>query len=88
MALAPLMLWELLLVAVVVWIILTMRNRRSQWRRLGAELEAWLPVFSAETTRGTEAEFIRDRLPQRFPRWLIYLFLLGVLGTLLWWWLE
>ena len=88
MPFAPLTFWQLLLIAVVVWLIVTLRNNRSHWQRLGAELGAWLPVFSAETTRGTEAEFVRDRLPQRFPRWLVYLFALGVLGTLLWWWLE
>jgi len=85
---APLTFWQLLLIAVVVWLILALRTRGSHWQRLGAELEARLRVFSAETTRGTEAEFIRDRLPQRFPKWLTYLFVPGVLGTLLWWWLE
>jgi hypothetical protein len=34
--------------------------------RLQAELQR-LPVYSAETIRHKEAEFIRDRLPKRFP---------------------
>jgi hypothetical protein len=88
MPFAPVTLWQLLLITVVALLVFTQRNNGSYWRRLGAELGSWLPVFSAETTRGTEAEFIRDRLPQRFPKWLAYLFALGVLGTLLWWWLE
>jgi Sec-independent protein translocase protein TatA len=35
--------------------------------QLLAELKRHLPVFSAETMRGKEAEFIRDSLPKRFP---------------------
>jgi hypothetical protein len=30
-----------------------------------------LPVYSAETVRGREAEFIRDRLPTKFPTLLV-----------------
>ncbi len=80
--------WQLLLLLVIVFLILAMRDKNSCWRRLGNELEARQPVFSAETTRATEAEFIRDRLPERFPRWLIALAALGMLGSLLWWWLS
>lgn len=63
-----------------------MRDKNSHWRQLANELEGQ-PVFSAETTRGTEAEFIRDRLPGRVPRWLVALATLATLGALLWWWL-
>ena len=35
--------------------------------RLNAELRHRLPLYSAETIRHKEAEFIRDKLPRRFP---------------------
>ena len=64
-------------VALVVLIALLLLARRHQrrlrvpadqlFRELRDELYERMPVFSAETTRGTEAEFIRDRLPKRFP---------------------
>ena len=43
-----------------------------------------LPVFSAETVHGKEAEFIRERLPRKAPR-ARYLLLLLFIGVLLWW---
>ena len=53
------------------------RFDRSRWRRR-------LPVFSAETIHGKEAEFIRDRLSRKAPfaRFALLLFLIGVLT---WW---
>ena len=53
------------------------RFDRNRWRRR-------LPVFSAETINGKEAEFIRDRLPRKAPlaRFALLLFLIGVLT---WW---
>jgi hypothetical protein len=78
-----------LLAAVVVWLILVLRGSRSEWRRLTEELGMRLPVFSAETTRGREAEFIRDRLPRRTPRTaVVALAALLVAGVALWWWLR
>lgn len=78
--------WQLLLLLVIL--IMAMRDKNSYWRQLANELERALqPVFSAETARSTEAEFIHDRLPQRVPLWLIALAVLGTLGALLWWWL-
>lgn len=43
-----------------------------------------LPVYSAETIHGKEAEFIRERLPRKAPRarFVLLLFLIGVLA---WW---
>ena len=79
--------WQLLLLLVIAFLISAMRDKNSYWRRLANELETRQPVFSAETTRGTEAEFIRDRWPERFPRWLIALVTFGMLGALLWRWL-
>jgi len=72
----------------------------SFWRQLGGQLDQlgheldrrfdrnhWvrrLPVFSAETIHGKEAEFIRERLPRKAPR-ARYLLLLLFIGVLLWW---
>lgn len=41
-------------------------------------------VYSAETTNGKEAEFIRDRLPKRSPVWTPLIAVI-VLGGLAWW---
>jgi hypothetical protein len=91
---------SLVLVAVFAWIVFGSRKPPSFWRlfrgqleQLGNELdrhvdrERWmrrLPVFSAETTRGKEAEFIRERLSRRSPRALFVIALL-VAGVLVWW---
>jgi hypothetical protein len=42
------------------------------------------PVFSAETVHGKEAEFIRDRLPKRFPFWPLFVAAL-IFGAVAWW---
>jgi hypothetical protein len=66
---------------------------RGQLDQLGNELDRrfdrvrWmrrLPVYSAETIHGKEAEFIRERLPRKAPyaRFVLLLFLIGVLA---WW---
>jgi len=61
---------------------------RGQLDQLGFELDRrfdrrrWmrrLPVFSAETINGKEAEFIRERLPRKpLARFVVLLFLIGV----------
>jgi hypothetical protein len=91
---------SLVLVAVLAWIIFTLREPpqfgrqlRAHLDQLGHELDRrvdrnrWrlrLPVFSAETIRGKEAEFIRERLPRKAPyaRFVVLLFLIGVFA---WW---
>jgi TRAP-type C4-dicarboxylate transport system permease small subunit len=81
--------WQLLLLLVIAFLIVAIRDKNSYWWRLANKLERGLqPVFSAETTRSTEVEFIRDRLPERLPKWLIALATLVTLGALLWWWIE
>jgi hypothetical protein len=45
-----------------------------------------LPIYSAETLRHKEAEFIRDRLPKRFPTALVAAVL--VLCAAAVWWLS
>ncbi len=51
--------------------------------RLREELRGHMPVYSAETTRGQEAEFIRDRLPKKIPAAVLIVVLL--LGAAAWW---
>jgi hypothetical protein len=69
------------------------RQLRGHLDQLGNELdrrfdrERWvrrIPVYSAETLRGKEAEFIRDRLPRKVPRARFVLLLLAI-GVLVWW---
>jgi hypothetical protein len=96
----PTILPSLLLVAVLAWIMLAPREPPSFWRQfrhqldqLGNELdrridrERWvrrLPVFSAETVRGKEAELLRERLPRKAPR-ARFVLLLFLIGVLVWW---
>jgi hypothetical protein len=91
---------SLVLVAVLAWMIFSRREPPSFWRQLRGQLEQlgneldrrvdrerWvrrLPVYSAETIRGKEAEFIRERLPRKAPR-ARYLVLLLLVGVLVWW---
>jgi hypothetical protein len=54
--------------------------------QLVRELKRRIPVYSAETVQGREAEFIRDRLPKRAP---IVLFVVALLVfTAVAWWLS
>jgi Sec-independent protein translocase protein TatA len=68
------------------------RHLRGHFDQLGNELdrrfdrERWvrrIPVHSAETLRGREAQFIRDRLPRKAPR-ARYVLLLVLAGVLVW----
>ena len=92
---------QLLLLAVIALIVFAprwppsfFRQLRDQLDQLGHELdgrldrERWwrrLPVFSAETIQGKEAQFIRERLPRKAPRarFVVLLFLIGVFVWLL-----
>ncbi|HEX7236102.1 MAG TPA: hypothetical protein VF405_04000 [Gammaproteobacteria bacterium] len=87
---------ELLLLAVIALIVFApswppslWRQLRDQLDQLGRELDVRLdrgrwrrrqPIFSAETTRGKEAQLIRERLPRKAPRarFVVLLFLIGV----------
>jgi Sec-independent protein translocase protein TatA len=55
-------------------------------RELRDAVHRRMPVYSAETTRGKEAEFIRDRLPRRFPTAIVVA--LCVLFVAAAWWLT
>jgi len=74
--------------AVIVLLVLGARRLDSRWPRLlkqlNDELLERMPVYSAETTRGKEAEFIRDRLPKKFPARLALLLLI-VFAAVAWW---
>jgi hypothetical protein len=68
------------------------RQLRGQLDQLGNELDRRfdgerrarrLPVYSAETVRSREAQFIRDRSPRKAPRVRFVLALLFV-GVLVW----
>jgi hypothetical protein len=75
----------LALVAIFVWVVRELRKHPSLLQQVELELRdsGWfgrglrraarlrLPVYSAETVRGREAEFIRDRLPTKFPTLLV-----------------
>ena len=52
--------------------------------RLRDELRGRMPVYSAETTDGKEAELIRERLPKRFPASLLLVLAL-LFGAAVWW---
>ena len=67
-------------------VVLLLRSRHIDGIQQQAlrELRHRFPVYSAETTNGKEAEFIRDRLPRRIPFWTLFIAVL-VLGGLAWW---
>jgi hypothetical protein len=80
----------LVLFAIFVWLMHELRKRPSLLRQIDLEMgeRGWLgrgarfrlPVYSAETVQGKEAEFIRDRLPAKFPTLLVIIVVtLGVL---------
>jgi hypothetical protein len=78
---------QLLLIVVIVALIVYGRRNHDQWQQLNRELLQRMPVFSAETTKGREAEFIRDRLPKR-TSWVLYALaatLMVVVVVLQWW---
>jgi hypothetical protein len=79
---------QFLLLVLIAWIVLASRDLGPHLRHLEHELLQRMPVFSAETTRHTEAEFIRDRLPKRVPWTLFVVAALGVAGVVVWWWLR
>jgi hypothetical protein len=76
------------LIVVALVLILFAREPHSGFMQpltqLRDELRSVFPVHSAETTRGKEAEFIRDRVPTRLPPWIL-LVTIAVLATALVW---
>ena len=77
----------LIILAVVTLLIFGTRRLNAIGEDLRSRLDKELgrvPVYSAETTHGKEAEFIRDRLPNRFPT-AIVLVVVVVFGAAVWW---
>jgi len=81
------------LIAIVFIVVLLFLGKRRLFQRglggddlaqLARELKRHMPVYSAETIEGREAEFIRDRLRKRISPWLVPLTVLLV-GALVWW---
>jgi hypothetical protein len=89
----------LVLFAIFVWLMRELRKRPSLLQQIELEMRAggWLgrglehvrrfrmPIYSAETVQGKEGEFIRDRLPTKFPTLLVLV--VGTVGVMLaiWW---
>lgn len=76
----------LMVLAIIVIILLGVRRRDGYWPQLVRELKTLFPVFSAETTKKQEAEFVRDSRPKRFPLWIIAATI--ILATLLMSWIA
>jgi hypothetical protein len=77
----------LVILAIVALVFGTRRLGIIRDDSLGSQLQKELgrmPVYSAETINGKEAEFIRDRLPKRFPR-AIVLVVVVIFGAVVWW---
>ena len=82
---------QLLIILALVLLILGTRRLRGLGghadqlsRELNDSVHRHMPVFSAETTRGKEAEFIRDRLPKRFPT-AFFVAALVLFAAAAWW---
>jgi hypothetical protein len=79
---------QVLIVVALVLIVFGAHEPRFELMRpltqLRNELKSHFPVYSAETTRGKEAEFIRDRLPKRLPLWILFVTIV-VLGAVAAW---
>ena len=76
---------QFLILLAIVALFVGNRGLRSHAEHLHHELLNRFLVYSAETTRGKEAEFIRERLPRRLPRSLLLILALGVFGAAVWW---
>ena len=59
-------------------------NANQLARELSDAVHRRMPVYSAETTNGKEAEFIRDRLPKRFPT-ALFIAVLVLFAAAAWW---
>jgi hypothetical protein len=94
--LVPPLIAGLVLFVFFVWLMHELRKRPSLLRQIELEMRegGWLgrrmgraarfrlPVYSAETVQGKEAEFIRDRLPLRWPVVLMMAANLGLVATI------
>jgi hypothetical protein len=79
-------LWQTLLLLLICVIILGSRRYHRHFGQLRRELGDSFPVFSAETTRSTEAEFIREPPPGHVPVWVFVVAAIAVCVIVLWLW--
>ena len=98
----PPLLAALLLLGFFVWLMRELGKHPSLLRQIAHEMHegGWLgrrlaraarfrvPVYSAETVQGREAEFIRDRLPVKWGRTLLLMLLSLALVLAAMWWLT
>jgi hypothetical protein len=81
--------WHWLIVLSVVVLLFGSRKRmrpgESPWWRT-QKVTSRVPIYSAETTNGSEAEFIRDRLPSRFP--VVVAVALAAFVVVVAWWVS
>jgi hypothetical protein len=78
---------QLLAVLLAIALVVGGLRFRTELLRLFDQLDRELrrfAVYSAETTRGNEAEFIRDQLPTKLPL-VAALIIAIVLGAAVWW---
>jgi hypothetical protein len=80
-----------LLQLLIILVILALMFGTRRLAGIGEDLRSQLhkdlgrmPVYLAETTNGKEAEFIRDRLPKRFPTSIV-LVVVVLFGAVAWW---
>jgi hypothetical protein len=77
---------QLVILLLIVALVLGARPLKRAGDGLRSQLrkELDVPVYSAETTNRCEAEFIRDRLPKRFPL-VVFLVAVVTAGVIAWW---
>jgi hypothetical protein len=77
---------QLVILLLIVAVVFGSRplKRAGDGLRSQLQKELGVPVYSAETTNRREAEFIRDRLPKRFPL-VVFLVAVVTAGVIAWW---
>lgn len=76
--------WQVLIVLAIVVAIFASRYRTWQGRQLRRELDQ-SPVFSAETAKGKEERYSRQRTPARIVSWAISGIIVALVIAASWW---
>lgn len=74
--------WHWLIVLAVV--VIVFRTTRVNWGGTRRRDLARVPLYSAETTTGAEAEFAGEKLPKRIPMFAIAVIAAILIAALLW----
>jgi len=74
--------WHWLITLAVV--VMVFRTNRLNWRNTRRRDLERIPLYSAETTAGAEAEFTGEKLPKRIPMIVIAILVAVVIAALLW----